>query len=60
MTMKKQELIAQVIVLLRATIKVNESLQQIIVTEKKFQPIEMLKVKKRTEAIKGLTEHTIC
>lgn len=60
MTMKKQELIAQVIVLLRATIKVNESLQQIIVTEKKFQPIEMLKVKKCTEAIKGLTEHTIC
>ena len=48
------------IVLLRATIKVNESLQQIIVTEKKFQPIEMLKVKKCTEAIKGLTEHTIC
>lgn len=60
MTMKnKQELIAQVVALLSAMIETDETSPQITVTENKSQPIEMLTVKECTEAIKGLSEHTV-
>lgn len=60
MTMKnKQELIAQVVALLSAMIEVEEFSPQITMNENKSQPIEMLTVKECTEAIKGLSEHTV-
>ena len=59
MTMKmKQELISQVIALLNAMIEVDAA-QSITMNESKSQPIEMLTVKECTEAIKGLSEHTV-
>ena len=59
MTMKmKQELISQVITLLNAMIEVDTA-PPITMNESKSQPIEMLTVKECTEAIKGLSEHTV-
>ena len=59
MTMKmKQELISQVIALLNAMIEVDAA-PQITMNESKSLPIEMLTVKECTEAIKGLSEHTV-
>ena len=59
MTMKmKQELISQVIALLNAMIEVDAA-SPITMNENKPQPIEMLTVKECTEAIKGLSEHTV-
>ena len=59
MTMKmKQELISQVIALLNAMIEVD-AVPPITMNESKPQPIEMLTVKECTEAIKGLSEHTV-
>ncbi|MDO5560911.1 MAG: helix-turn-helix domain-containing protein [Oscillospiraceae bacterium] len=59
MTMKnKQELIAQVVTLLSTMIETNDA-PPITITESKSQPIEMLTVKECTEAIKGLSEHTV-
>ena len=59
MTMKmKQELISQVIALLNVMIEVDAT-PSITMNESKSQPIEMLTVKECTEAIKGLSEHTV-
>ncbi|MDO5558380.1 MAG: DNA-binding protein [Oscillospiraceae bacterium] len=58
-TKNKQELIAQVVALLSVMIEVNEPSSQITITENKSQSIEMLTVKECTEAIKGLSEHTV-
>ncbi len=54
----KQELIAQVIALLDALIEVEDNTPPITVIAKK-QPIEMLTIKECTEAVKGLSEHTV-
>ena len=54
----KQELIAQIIAVLEAVIEVEGEQVQTI-TENKPAPIEMLTVKECTEAVKGLSEHTI-
>lgn len=59
MTLKtKQELITQVVALLSAMIETDET-PPIKMNKNKYQPIEMLTVKECTEAIKGLSEHTI-
>ena len=53
----KQELIAQIIAMLNAVIEVDNEQQ---VTEmKSAAPIEMLTIKECTEAVKGLSEHTV-
>jgi len=54
----KQELIAQVVALLDALIEVEDNTPPITVIAKK-QPIEMLTIKECTEAVKGLSEHTV-
>lgn len=54
----KQELIAQIVAMLNAVIEVEgEHVQP--VTENKSALIEMLTVKECTEAVKGLSEHTV-
>ena len=54
----KQELIAQIVAMLNAVIEVeNEQVQT--VSESKSAPVEMLTVKECTEAVKGLSEHTV-
>lgn len=59
MTMKtKQELITQIVSLLNAMIAVEEEKQQITMA-KSTEPIEMLTIKECTEAVKGLSEHTV-
>lgn len=54
----KQELIAQIIAVLEAVIEVEGEQVQTI-TENNSAPIEMLTVKECTEAVKGLSEHTV-
>lgn len=54
----KQELIAQIITVLEAVIEVEGEQVQTI-TENNSAPIEMLTVKECTEAVKGLSEHTV-
>lgn len=58
MTMKtKQELIAQIAALLNEVIEVEEQAAEAI--PKPAKPVEMLTIKECSEAVKGLSEHTI-
>ena len=58
MTMKtKQELIAQIAALLNEVIEVEEQAAKAIPNLQK--PVEMLTIKECSEAVKGLSEHTI-
>lgn len=58
MTMKtKQELIAQIAALLNEVIEVEEQAAEVIPNLQK--PVEMLTIKECSEAVKGLSEHTI-
>ena len=58
MTMKtKQELIAQIATLLNEMIEVEEREVEVIPNLPK--PVEMLTIKECSEAVKGLSEHTI-
>ncbi len=54
----KQELIAQIVAMLNAVIEVENEQQQ-IAGQKSSAPVEMLTVKECTEAVKGLSEHTV-
>lgn len=54
----KQELIAQVVALLDALIEVEDNAPTIMVSAKE-QPVEMLTIKECTEAVRGLSEHTV-
>lgn len=59
MTMKnKQELIAQVAALLNAMLEAEDDTPAAALP-KSSEPIEMLTVKECTEAVKGLSEHTV-
>lgn len=53
----KQELIAQIVATLNAVIEVEN--EQQITEQKSSAPVEMLTVKECTEAVKGLSEHTV-
>lgn len=53
----KQELIAQIVAMLNAVIEVEN--EQQITEQKSSAPVEMLTVKECTEAVKGLSEHTV-
>ena len=53
----KQELIAQVVALLNALIETEEKAFEPV--PEASAPIEMLTIKECTEAVKGLSEHTI-
>lgn len=55
-TNRKNELIAQLISILSELIEANDSEQ---VSEVKSEAVEMLTVKECTEAVRGLSEHTI-
>lgn len=55
-TNRKNELIAQLVNILSELIEANDSEQ---VSEIKSDAVEMLTVKECTEAIKGLSEHTV-
>lgn len=58
MTMKtKQELIAQIAALLNEVIEVEEQAAEVIPNPQK--PVELLTIKEYSEAVKGLSEHTI-
>lgn len=53
----KQELIAQIVAMINAVIEVEN--EQQITEQKSSAPVEMLTVKECTEAVKGLSEHTV-
>ena len=53
----KQELIAQIVAVLEAVIEVEN--EQQVTEQKPATPIEMLTIKECTEAVKGLSEHTV-
>lgn len=53
---RKSELIAQLVSILSELIEANDSEQ---VSEVKSEAVEMLTVKECTEAVKGLSEHTV-
>ena len=55
-TNRKNELIAQLVSILSELIEANDPKQ---VSEIKSDAVEMLTVKECTEAIKGLSEHTV-
>ena len=55
-TNRKNELIAQLVSILSKLIEANDSEQ---VSEVKSNAVEMLTVKECTEAVKGISEHTI-
>ena len=55
-TNRKNELIAQLVNILSELIEANDSEQ---VSESKSDAVEVLTVKECTEAIKGLSEHTV-
>lgn len=55
-TNRKNELIAQLVSILSELIKTNDSEQ---VAEVSTSAVEMLTVKECTEAVKGLSEHTV-
>ncbi len=58
MTMKtKQELIAQIAALLNEVIEVEEQAAEVISSPQKS--VEMLTIKECSEAVKGLSEHTV-
>ncbi len=56
-TNRKNELIAQLANILSELIEANDSEK---VTDVKLDAVEMLTVKECTEAVKGLSEHTVC
>lgn len=59
MTMnRKQELIAQVVALLNRMIEAEDNAPPITISNKE-QPMEMLTIKECSEAVKGLSEHTV-
>ena len=53
----KQEIIAQVIALLNEAIETED--RDIKPVPGSYEPIEMLTIKECTEAVKGLSEHTV-
>lgn len=53
----KQELIAQIVAMLNAVIEVENEKQ--VTEQTSVEPVEMLTVKECTEAVKGLSEHTV-
>ena len=55
-TNRKNELIAQLVNILSELIEANDSEQ---VSEVKSDAVEMLTVKECTEAVRGLSEHTV-
>jgi len=55
----KQELIAQIVAMLNAAIEVEGEQVQAATEQKSSVPVEMLTVKECTEAVKGLSEHTV-
>ncbi|MGN1113693.1 MAG: helix-turn-helix domain-containing protein [Oscillospiraceae bacterium] len=55
-TNRKNELIAQLVNILSELIEANDSEK---VTDVKSDAVEMLTVKECTEAVKGLSEHTV-
>ena len=55
-TNRKNELIAQLVNILSELIEANDSEQ---VAEVKSEAVEMLTVKECTEAVRGLSEHTV-
>lgn len=55
----KQELIAQIVTMLGAMIEADDEQQVRAISESKSAPVEMLTVKECTEAVKGLSEHTV-
>ena len=55
----KQELIAQIVAMLNAVIEVEGEQVQAATEQKSSAPVEMLTVKECTEAVKGLSEHTV-
>ena len=58
MTMKtKQELIAQIVTLLNEVIEVEE--KETEVASRPSAPVEMLTIKECTQAVSGLSEHTV-
>lgn len=58
MTMKtKQELIAQIAALLNEVIEVEEQAAEAV--PQSVKPVEMLTIKECSEAVKGLSEHTV-
>ena len=58
MTMKtKQELIAQIVTLLNEVIEVEEKEAEAV--SRPSVPVEMLTIKECTQAVSGLSEHTI-
>ena len=52
----KQELISQIVAMLNAVIEVENEQH---IEQKSTTPVEMLTVKECTEAVKGLSEHTV-
>lgn len=56
-TNRQNELIAQLVSILSELIEANDSEQ---VSEVKPDDVEMLTVKEYTEAVKELSEHTVC
>ena len=58
MTMKtKQELIAQIVTLLNEVIEVEEKEAEVV--SRPSAPVEMLTIKECTQAVSGLSEHTV-
>ncbi len=55
----KQELIAQIVTMLGAMIEADDEQVQTVTEQKSSAPIEMLTVKECTEAVRGLSEHTV-
>ena len=55
----KQELISQIVAMLNAVIEVEGEQVQAATEQKSSAPVEMLTVKECTEAVKGLSEHTV-
>ncbi len=53
----KQELIAKIAALLNEVIEVEEQAAEVISSPAK--PVEMLTIKECSEAVKGLSEHTV-
>ena len=55
----KQELIAQIVTMLGAMIEADDEQVQTVTEQKSSAPVEMLTIKECTEAVKGLSEHTV-
>ena len=55
----KQKFIAQIVAVLEAVIEVEGEQAQTVTEQKSSAPIEMLTIKECTEAVKGLSEHTV-